>query len=340
MTMTLVRIPSSPDRPAVLQNRHDWPRLRRRDMGDPAPCGVDGDVDALARWVRSIGPIENSDIHGIESALHELLEHNWLTANGGRRWLAVNGPAMVGKTQAVTAAMLRVHDELLNTPPDLGAGIHASHIPGVFVSDAGASWPNLLRSIAEFAGIPLAPSTPAHEVLRTLRTVLPNLGTQFIVVDDAHMLRRVAATRDLTDRLKLTLDALPVSFVFVGAGLDNSALLRTSDSSEDEYSAAIQLAGRMQRLDLNAFTSNNAAQRRTWLRRIDALLTRLEQIDGLDTTGMRDATFAANLFDLADGLTGLSFELLKDATIHAITAHQKPTTDDLLAAAKTRGMTR
>ncbi len=183
MTMTLAKISTSADRPAVLQNRLDWPRLRRRDVADPAPCGVDGDLAALVRWVRSIGPIESSDIHGIECAMHELLDHNWHTVNGGRRWLAVDGPSMVGKTQAVTAAMLRVHDDLQKTPHHLGAGIHAEHIPGVFVGDAGSSWPTLLRSIAEFAGIPLAATASAPEILRRLRTVLPRLGTQFIVVD-------------------------------------------------------------------------------------------------------------------------------------------------------------
>ncbi len=272
--------------------------------------------------------------------MHQVIDHNQHTVNADRRWLAVNGPAMVGKTQAVTAAMLRVHDELLRYPHDPGTGIRAAHIPVIFVGDAGASWPNLLRSVAEFASIPVARSYPGTDILRTLRAVLPRLGTHLIVVDDAHMLRRVGVARDLTDNLKLTLDALPVTFVFAGAGLEHSALLKRSDRSEDAYSAAVQLAGRMQRWELAAFSSTDDAQRRAWHRRVGALMTRLELIDGLDTTSLREPTFAANLFGLADGLTGLSFELLKDTVIRAISQHRHPTTDDLLAAAKARGRTR
>lgn len=324
------------DQPPVLQNRADWPRLRRRDAADAPPCGIDGDGITLARWIRSIGPIETSDIQTVESDMRKLLDHNATSVNAGRRWVAINGPSLVGKTQATTAAMLRIHDDLLKHPHDPGKGIRAEHIPVVFVSDAGASWPTLLRAIGAFASVPNTRLATGADMLRQLRTVLPSIGTRMIVVDDAHMLRRVGAARDLTDNLKMTIDALPASFVFVGAGLENSALLKRTDRSADEYSAAVQLAGRMYRRDLMPFVDTDKPQMRAWHRRIGALISRLELIDGLDSSELRDATFAANLFHASGGRTGLSLELLKDATIAAIAHHRSPTVNDLVIESKRR----
>lgn len=337
MTATSHSLGNTLGPPPVLQDRADWPRLRRQDSTESPPCSIHGESSVLARWIRSIGPVESSDIQGIETDMLALLEHNASMINGGRGWLAVNGPSLVGKTQSVTAAMLRVHDRLLRDPPAPDTRYRADHVPVIFVSDAGASWPTLLRSIAEFAGVPIARSAPGTETLRQLRTVLPRLGTRMIIIDDAHMLRRVGKARDLTDNLKLTIDALPASFVFSGAGLDRSALLKRSDHSEDEYSAAVQLAGRMRRRDLIAFDHRNDAHLRAWHRRIDTLITRLELIDGFDSSELRGQTFAGNLFHLAGGLTGLSFELLKDTAITAATHHRSPTVDDLIAVTKKRG---
>lgn len=322
------------DQPPVLQNRVDWSRLRRRDTDDAPPCGIGGDAVQLGRWIRSIGPIETSDIQAIETDMRLLLDHNATSVNAGRRWIAVNGPSLVGKTQSTTAAMLRVHDDLLKHHHDPGQGIRAEHIPVIFVSDAGASWPTLLRAIATFAGIPVVRSSPGSEILRQLRIVLPRLGTRMIVVDDAHMLRRVGAARDLTDNLKITVDALPVSFVFAGAGLEHSALLKRTDRSEDEYSAAVQLAGRMHRRELVAFSDTDKVQMRAWHRRIGALISRLELIEGLDSTELRSSTFAGNLFHMSGGRTGMSLELLKDAVIAAITHHKSPTVADLASEFK------
>lgn len=325
------------DRPPVLQNRADWPLLRRRDSEDAPPCGIDGDNVRLARWVSSIGPIETSDIQAIERDMRLLLEHNASAVNASRRWLAINGASLIGKTQATTAAMLRVHDSLLGHSHEPGKGLRAEHIPVIYISDVGAKWPSLLRSIADFAGIPVTRSSSGADTLRQLRTVLPRLGTRMIVVDDAHMLRRVGAARDLTDNLKMTLDALPVSFVFAGAGLEYSALLKRTDRSEDEYSAAVQLAGRMYRYNLETFSDTDKPQMRAWHRRIGKLIKRLELIDGLDSTELRDSTFIANLFHLSGGRTGMSLDLLKDTTIAAITQRRSPTVSDLIAVSKRRG---
>ncbi|SDE50516.1 AAA family ATPase [Rhodococcus tukisamuensis] len=316
--------------PAVLQNRADWPRLYRRAPIDRPPCGLDGDPTQLQRWIDRLTPLETPDIARIEAAMLEVIAVNTDRGGGARRWLGIDGPPMAGKTHATATAMLRVHDHLLKSPPPpIARGVRAEHIPVVYVSDQGASWSRLMRSIAGFVGLPQSKSETGPDILTRLREVLPLLGTRLIVVDDAHMLRRVGAARDLTDSLKLTLDALPVSFVYVGAGLHDSALLRRTDSAGGGYSAAQQMAGRMNRCALNSFDPTVDADINRWHRRLHPLIKRLEQIKGFDSTELRSSEFSHRLFHIADGLTGASIDLLKDCSKKAIGKKRSPQISDL-----------
>ncbi|WP_157108707.1 AAA family ATPase [Aldersonia kunmingensis] len=249
---------------------------------------------------------------------------------GSRRWLGIDGPPLVGKTHATAAAMLRVHDQLLDSPPPVrGKGVRAEHIPVVYVSVHGASSARLIASIANFVDLPTTKTQRAQDTLTQLRNVLPLLGTRLIVVDDAHMLRRVGGARDLTDNLKSIIDALPVSFIYAGAGLHDSALLRRTDSADDGYSAAEQMAGRMRRLVLKRYDPTIAAEVRNWHRKLDLLIKRLETIPGFDSTDVRSKEFGHRLFQLADGRTGRSLELLQDCTKRAVREGRSPQLSDL-----------
>lgn len=322
------------ERPLSLQFQADWPLFARRCPDLPANFDH-SDRDAVGAWISRLQPIETSDIQLIEDAIRHQLSRNAGQYQGSRQILAIDGDSALGKTVAVSTAMLRIHDELTSSPPPTRPGVHIRHFPVVYVSDQGASFPRLLKAIAGFVHSPLgARNAVADDLLDHLARFLPSVGTRLIVVDDAHMLRRVGAARDLTDNLKRTVDRLPVSFVFVGAGLQRSALFKTSNTS-DEYSAATQLQRRIHLIEIAALSAPE--HHKAWTNRINRFATEIEKIPGYDCSVLRDPTFRQNLFALAQGSTGLSFELAKDTLTRAIKQDRVPTVDGLIAAARSRG---
>ncbi|WP_165610280.1 TniB family NTP-binding protein [Nocardia salmonicida] len=323
----------------VLQTRREWSRIPRTVTAIEPPSALDGDPKALATWIYGLGPIETSDIRQLEQGMWELLQANGSAPSGEREWLGIDGPSLAGKTYAAVVAMLRIHDRLIQSAPKREHGGIAECIPVIYVADQRAQYLSLLKAIARFADLPVARNVHADDLLDQLRNVLPRLGTRLIVVDDAHKLRRVGAARDLTDCLKTVVDALPVTFVFIGAGLRQSALLKRTDRSEDEYSAAHQLELRAEYIGLGAFDETDDDQLRVWRGRIHQMICQFERIDGFDGTAARSKDFAANLFHFAEGLTGRSYKLLRKSTLAAVKDNRSPTTDDLIAVYR-RGLSR
>lgn len=323
-----------PEHPLSLQVQADWPQFARHCPALPSDFDHSDRV-AVGSWISGLKPIETSDIHLIQDAIRDQLFRNGGQYQGSRQILAIDGDSALGKTVAVSTAMLRIHDEILNSPSPAKPGVHVRHFPVVYVSDQGASFPRLLRAIAGFVHSPLgARKAVADDLLEHLARYLPSVGTRLIVIDDAHMLRRVGAARDLTDDLKRTVDRLPVSFVFVGAGLQRSALFKTSNTS-DEYSAATQLQRRIRLIEMVPLSAPE--HRKAWTNRINRFTTEIEKIPGYDWSILRNPTFRQNLFALSHGSTGLSFELAKDTLTQSIRQDRIATVDSLITAARSRG---
>lgn len=231
--------------------------------------------------------------------------------------------------------MVRIHDELVlepPTPPTTAARVR--HYPVVYVTDQGRSFVNLLTSISDFIQAPRDTNPKADEILRSLSKQLPSVGTRLVIIDDAHMLRRIGPARDLTDNLKRMLDALPVTFAFVGAGLHQSALLKNSGSA-DEYSAAAQLARRMTLVNLIQLVGTE--HQKAWLRRVRALCREIEKVPGWDWSVFRDPTFLATLHEMSDGETGHTYRLIKDTVWRAVDRNRPPSIDDLIHAQSAAG---
>ncbi|MET3860466.1 type II secretory pathway predicted ATPase ExeA [Dietzia sp. 2505] len=320
-------------RPLSVQEPEDWPFLPRRCPTLPSAFDHH-DRDTVCAWINQLKPIETSDIKTIEDSMWHQLKRNGHQYQGGRQILAVDGEAALGKTEAVTTALLRVHDVLIQDAPIPALPeAQVRHCPVVYIADQGASFPRLVKAIARFvqSALPLKSSTSADEVLEHLARLLPNLGTKLIVIDDAHMLRRIGAGRDLTDNLKRAVDRLPVSFVFVGAGLQKSALFKTS-GEPGEYSAATQLARRIKNIQLTPLTTEK--QQPAWNNRVNNLVTEIEKVPSWDWSVLRDHTFRQNLFTISKGSTGLTFYLVKETMTTAISKGETPTADHLLAVAR------
>ena len=317
-------------RPINVYDRHDHSRIVVHIADMPAPpCSLDEDGVRVANWIRRVGPIETPMISEINSLMTELLHANGQALNGARQWLAIDGPPLVGKTQGVVVAALRVRDWLLTHQPG-DRQEPFDHIPVVIISgDLGqvALARTLLDKIAEYLGTELPRRGGYAAAISSLSRILRDTGTLLVIVDDAHFIKRKTGTRELTDDLKDIITTLPVTFVFVGAGLWHSALLHVpserittgvaskSDAANQafaraQFSAVEQLRLRMLYLPIPAYVTGAKGTPSDFNRDISAQLDQFDRVDGFDTHHLRTQRSMNKVFRRAGGRTGRGFTLM------------------------------
>ncbi|WP_020106082.1 AAA family ATPase [Nocardia sp. 348MFTsu5.1] len=322
-------------RPLNVYDRFDLVKfVRRIDEMPPPPCALSDNPALVANWIRKIGPIETSDVTDLHQLMVNLLIENGSSVNGARQWLAIDGPPLVGKTLAVTAAALRIHDWLCdNQADDVAAPFE--HIPVVIISGNlgdGKLARTLLDKIARFIGVPLPSRGGFAAALDCLEAAMRNVGTLLIVVDDAHFIKRSSGTRALTDHLKDIMTALPASFVFVGAGLQQSALLHVPSETvaprsgreqsgskvltegafqRSQYSAVEQLRLRMQYFPMRPLPSGDRKQPDDrFIERMLSMIDQLDRVEGFDPKHLRTITALKQINARAGGRTGRGLKLI------------------------------
>lgn len=338
------------NRPLNPYDRFDLRRfvLHADDMA-PAPSVVNGSPGEVTRWINAVGPIETSELQQIESAMMKLLQTNSSTINGARQWLGIDGPPMSGKTFASVVAAMRIDAQLRNGQPHDVAEPY-EHIPVVIVSGnlgEPALARTLLDNIARFIGVVL-PSGLAAAIEATAQH-LRNLGTLLIVVDDAHFIKRKSGSRNLTDALKDIISTIPTSFVFVGAGLEASALLHVPSElapkrrgprpsagahiqlDHHQFSAVYQLRERLILHRVKLFPPVNGHPHPVMLNRMSAILDCLDRIEGFDTTELRSIPSLKRISARSVGKTGLALRLIIRIAAAAAEAQVNPALDHVAA---------
>lgn len=278
-----------------------WPSLH-----EWRACAPPTDASALKRWIHfQYFPTQQDQ--RISLQIDRLLDrHVALNA----RWLAVSGESTIGKSEAITAILLRramTQAQTWYERDDEGA----LHVPYVYVVATSPSTLDLLGGICEFVGLPS--EGKEHDLLKRLRKNLPRLGTILIVVDEAQMFRRKSSgASTVTDNLRNVLH-LPVPFVFVGVELDNSALLRDWGVNNDTVR---QLRRRHDMVAVQRLVGSSGVAE------IKALVTafgkRMRRIDGLGVTVLEDTKVLAQLAVATEGRPGSMLEALKSATVLAV----------------------
>lgn len=289
--------------PIGFDDPHDWATVHRRRTGTPP-----NDQAALEHWIHT-QYVPTQHERDLDQALDRLLSmHVGLT----KRWLAVDGEATIGKSHTVTALCLRrAMQHPLAWYERTASGF--LHVPYIYVEATSSSTRGLLRSVAEFCGIPGTGSE--EDLLRRLKSTLPLLGTVAVIVDEAQMFRRKSAgASTVTDNLRSILK-LPVAFVFVGINLGDSALLRDWGINNDTVR---QLRRRHDMVPLTRLSGPSGVTE--ILRIVRAFGKRLLDIDGVSLTGLHDAEVLRQLAICGEGRPGTMLETLKHAAVLAVQA--------------------
>lgn len=301
----------------------DWAEIQRL-RSRRQPFNPDDDPAEVAAWVRATYVVTGRD-----AAFASKVEDTLARSGGNQRHaLLVDGPAVSGKTEMVLAyAIARSGISPAGKLPGRKGGYR--DLPTVFVeADPLQQGAGLLRSICRFIALP--PARNEGEMRDALKEQLPLRGTNLVVVDDAHMLRRVNDTSTkLTDSLRTAL-RLPVTFVFVGAGLEQSALLRMAPRPTAiaprggspkivGYESTDQI--RFRKSDF-AIAPTSLPDDKDEVRELAVGFTKTIRVGlpSMQFSSLRARGVLPSLIDRAEGHQGKVLETLKNATVMAYTS--------------------
>jgi hypothetical protein len=278
-------------------------------LDDPANAST---ADALA-CTRAMPACLTPLGQQMRTRIDDLVANN--TANPlERRTLILEGEATYGKTTATMFEVLRRQRRAIaERGPLLGPYVH---MPWLYVEiGAGYGYRDIAEAIQIHAGLITRGRDTAQARIGHLRSMLPKLGVEGIVVDDAHNLRSSPEGRTV-DGLKNLLTGLPVSFVFIGLDpMSKSAML--NGAARGMGSSVQQIARRSDliRADLGA----SAVERRNQWRKVTKSLVGQFHLDDGDADEMlADGDLVRDLHEVTDGLFGGTYTLLKAAAISAI----------------------
>lgn len=307
-------------------NRRDWDSiaeevdLRRRNRGasghagfcvleDPEAAGR----DEMLRCTRATAALHTPLGARIRHELDDLVEDNRGNATG-RRALMLEGPSTAGKTTTTMLAVLRRSRAAWR---DFGRHIEGyEQIPWVYV-EVGSSYgySDLAAAILTFCGLPVSPRDTAQSRIAYLREQLPKLGTEGIVVDDAHQLRASKSER-LTDGIKNILTGLPVSFVFVGVDLTESALLKGANHA---FGSSVQQIARRSTLLHCDLGGQESSRRSEWDRTLETLAMHVHLPSGeYPSDVLRDAALRDSVHSATGGLIGPTARLVRAAAVATV----------------------
>lgn len=231
-----------------------------------------------------------------------------------RRTLILEGPATFGKTTATMFEVLRRQRRAITDKgPLLGPYVH---MPWLYVEiGAGYGYKDIAEAIEIHAGLVPRSRDTAQAKVAHLRSMLPKLGVEGIVIDDAHNLRSSPEGKTV-DGLKNLLTGLPVTLVFIGLNpMSKSALL--NGAARGMGSSVQQIARRAELIpaDLGA---SEADQRKAWDKVTAAVVRQFHLPDDDVQAAAVDTALMGDVYEVTQGLFGGTYTLLKAAAVATI----------------------
>ncbi len=290
----------------------DWPKILRMRTAEP-PSG--GDAAAWSGWLSDTYiPTHNGKL------FREQVERTAATCRGiRRRWVGVDAPAGFGKTEVVSQWALRL-------PPAEPVNSEYTPVRVIWIeADGKMQGAGLFASILRFLGFDVSSSSTESALRDQLIGLLPQLGTRYLVIDDAHMLRQ-AKSRLMADTCRSIL-RLPVTTIFVGTDFDNSALLGKAAGTGAQ--ASDQMRRRHDKALLTPLQPGDPAQERAFTDLVADFRRLYLTAPGASAPVLGDARLVGDLHLACGGHAGPLFECLKRAAAQALLRDSNLTAADV-----------
>ena len=214
-------------------------------------------------WHANLGPFSTPQLARIQDELWEVVASNRQDGDRVKSAVALDGYPGLGKTTIVNAFGRAYHrQQVARHGPLTGEGNERLPVCRLGLT-SNTTMRTLNQMICEFFAHP-SPSrgTAAQLASRALDCIL-SCETQLVIVDDVHFVNM--GRRDgveIANHFKWLANEFPVTFVFVGVGIERRGLMREGLCAADV--AMAQTARRWTRLAIEPFEIYTAAGRRHW----------------------------------------------------------------------------
>jgi hypothetical protein len=283
--------------------------------------------EARKVWHANLGPILTPQMASISDELEELVDSNRQDAGKVKPSAVLDAWPGLGKTTLVTSFAAELYRNDIELRGPVTADGH-ERIPVAYISLTSSTTMRTLNSmLCNFYGHPGAHTGNAQRLADRATRCIRDCGTRLVVIDDVHFLdlnRR--NDREVANHFKWLATQFPVTFIFVGVGIQERGLLNEGKAASGVVTS--QTARRWTLLTLEPFEVRTAAGRSTWR---DLLLT-IERDLRLTKKwpGMIADDLAAYLYARSTGHFASLMSLITRGCRRAVTTGEEALTQDLL----------
>lgn len=277
-------------------------------------------------WHANLGPIRTPQLAAIHEALDEIVDAARQDGDKVKGGAVIDAYPGLGKTTTTLSFGKQFH---LGQTELYGEETVEGHqrLPVAFVTLSGAvTVKGLNRALCRFYELPSSRGSADELADRALDAVL-SCRTKLVIVDDVHFLNpNRSDDRAVVNHLKHLASVLPVTFVFVGVGIEARRLEFEGYGVHDANKA--QLARRWTPLRVDPFEIATEEGRRTWRR----LLLGIEQllVLGAKRPGMLADDLSDYLFARSTGHFASLMTIIQRGCRRAIQTGEERLTKELL----------
>ena len=264
-------------------------QLRRLDEAERAAYD-----EARFDWHANLGPFTTRQLARIHDELSEVVASNRQDGDRVKGAVALDGFPGLGKTTVVNSFGRAYHRQQIDRHGERTRDGH-ERIPVCRLGlTSNTTMRTLNQMICEFYAHPGPSRGNAAQLASKALDCVLSCETQIVIVDDVHFVNM--GRRDgveIANHFKWLANEFPVTFVFVGVGIERRGLLREGLCSAD--SAMAQTARRWTRLAIEPFEIHSRQGRRHWralLLAIERQLVLARAHQGMVADDLADYLFA------------------------------------------------
>jgi hypothetical protein len=299
-------------------------RAQLRKLPEPARAEYE---ERRSVWHANIGPLRTPQMRTVHEHLDDIVEANRQDGDKVKGAAVIDAYPGLGKSTIAQVFARGFHQRQVSL---YGPATEAGHdrVPVVHVClTSSTSKRSFNAMLCRFFGLPGHDRGNAEELGHRAADAVLSCDVRLCVVDDVHFLDpRRRDGRDVANHFKYLANTFPVTFIYVGVGLERRGLVSEGLAAGEEELA--QNARRWTTLGVDPFEVETEAGRRTWRQ----LLLAIEKDLVLAGTrpGMVADDLAGYLFARSTGHFASLMTLITRGCRRAIRAGTEQLTRDLL----------
>ncbi|MGH3195017.1 MAG: ATP-binding protein [Streptosporangiaceae bacterium] len=214
-------------------------------------------------WHANLGPLRTPQMRAVHEQLDDIIEANRQDGDKVKGAAVIDAHPGLGKSTIAQVFARESHQRQVSLYGPVTAAGH-DRIPVAHVClTSSTSKRSFNAMLCRFFGLPGHDKGNAGELGHKAADAVPSCDVRLCVIDDVHFLDpRRRDGRDVANHFKYLANTFPVTFIFVGVGLERRGLVSEGLAAGEEELA--QNARRWTTLGVNPFEIGTEAGRHTW----------------------------------------------------------------------------